>query len=61
MARVRANVTVFVDNTLRNEGDVFEYNGPADPNLTALDVEAPKAGRRTTRKDLDASADTATD
>jgi len=46
MPKVRANVAVFIDNMYRTAGDVFEYNGPDDPNLIPLDGEAPKQGRR---------------
>lgn len=50
MPRYRAMVKCFVDNSLRDEGDVFEYNGPANPNLELADAdEAPKAGARTGR------------
>ena len=27
MAQVRAKTLCFIDNGLRNEGDIFEYNG----------------------------------
>lgn len=37
MPRYRAMVKCFVDNSLRDEGDVFEYNGPANPNLELAD------------------------
>ena len=47
MPKVRANTVCFVDNGLRKEGDVFEYNGPPNGNLTVLDGQfaqpAPKA------------------
>lgn len=38
--KVRANRVCFVDNGLRQEGDVFEYNGP--PNECVDPVDAPK-------------------
>lgn len=41
MPKVRANRVCFVDNGLRQEGDVFEYNGPHNDCLDCLD--APKA------------------
>jgi hypothetical protein len=59
MPKVRANVAVFVDNMYRYAGDVFEYNGPDDPNLIPLEGEAPKSGRRG-KKDA-ASENAATD
>jgi hypothetical protein len=34
--QVRANRVCFVDNGLRQEGDVFEYNGPPNKCLDAL-------------------------
>jgi hypothetical protein len=37
MARVRAKVVCFVDNGLRKEGEVFEYNGPHNGNLEYID------------------------
>lgn len=36
MAQVRAKTLCFVDNGLRQEGDVFEYNGPKNTNLEYL-------------------------
>lgn len=39
MAKVRAIRVCFVDNGLRQEGDVFEYNGPKNTNLEYLDGE----------------------
>ena len=40
MARVRAKVVCFVDNGLRQENDVFEYNGPHNGNLEYIDKPA---------------------
>lgn len=37
MAQVRAKTLCFIDNGLRNEGDVFEYNGVKNTNLEYLD------------------------
>jgi hypothetical protein len=37
MARVKAKVLCFVENGLRQEGDVFQYNGPPNGNLEYLD------------------------
>lgn len=37
MAQVRAKTLCFVDNGIRNEGDVFEYSGPYNTNLEYLD------------------------
>lgn len=46
MAKVKAKVKCFVDNTLREAGEVFEYNGPENGNLELADKkilpEAPK-------------------
>lgn len=36
MAQVRAKTLCFVDNGLRQEGDVFEYNGVKNSNLEYL-------------------------
>jgi len=33
MAQYKAKVKCFVDNSLRNEGDVFEYNGSPNHHL----------------------------
>lgn len=38
--QVKAKVRVFVGNTLRQEGDVFEYSGDPDPNLEPLNTSA---------------------
>lgn len=43
MAQVRAIRLCQVDNTLRQEGDVFEYNGPQNGNLEYLEGQPPKA------------------
>ena len=37
MARVKAKVVCFIDNSIRNEGDVFEYNGPKNTNVEIID------------------------
>jgi len=43
MPQVRANRTCFVDNGLRQEGDVFEYNGPPNKCLDCIGAaKAPK-------------------
>lgn len=39
MAKVRALRVCFVANGLRQEGDVFEYDGPRNTNLEYLDGE----------------------
>lgn len=39
MARFKAKVKVFVDNIIRNEGDVFDYNGPENDNLEEVDKD----------------------
>lgn len=49
MARFRAKVKCFVDNTLRDEGDVFEYNGPDNGNLEALDAPVEDTGGKGSR------------
>lgn len=49
MALYRALVACFVDNGLRAEGDVFDYNGPLNTNLELVDepdVEAKPKSRR---------------
>lgn len=43
MAQVRAIRLCQVDNSLRQEGDVFEYNGPHNGNLEYLEGQPPKA------------------
>ncbi len=43
MAQVRAIRLCQVDNTLRQEGAVFEYNGPYNGNLEYLDGQPPEA------------------
>ena len=41
MAKVRALTRVFVDNALRDEGEVFEYKGPFNRHLEYLDPVEP--------------------
>ncbi|CAB4164192.1 hypothetical protein UFOVP832_1, partial [uncultured Caudovirales phage] len=36
MAQVRAKTLCFVDNGMRQAGDVFEYDGPKNTNLEFL-------------------------
>lgn len=43
MAQVRAIRLCQVDNTIRQEGDVFEYNGPYNGNLEYLEGQPPEA------------------
>ena len=38
MPKVKAKILCFVDNGLRQPGDVFEYAGPHNHNLEYLDV-----------------------
>lgn len=40
MPRYRATARCFVDNRLREEGEVFDYEGPRYPYLEALDKPA---------------------
>ena len=40
MAKVKAKVLCFVDNHLRQEGEVFEYSGVHNTNLEYLDAAA---------------------
>ena len=39
MPKYRAKVKCFVDNGLREVGDVFEYNGPHNTNLERIGSE----------------------
>lgn len=61
MPKVRAKVKVYVENTLRDAGDVFEYAGILpDPNLEELETETSKAnrkGRRTADEESTVSAE----
>lgn len=43
MPMYRAKVTCFVDNGIRNEGDVFEYNGLPNTNLERADGKSDDA------------------
>ena len=36
MPQVKAKTTCFIDNSLRNEGDVFEYNGAPNTNVVLV-------------------------
>ena len=67
MAKVKAKVTCFIDNSLRNEGDEFEYNGPKNTNVEILDGtdfektevkvdDTPVAKRKWTPKDKTAAS-----
>ncbi len=38
MPKVRAIRKCFIDNTIRDEGDVFEYKGPENRHLEYLDA-----------------------
>lgn len=38
MPKVKAKILCFVDNGLRQPGDVFEYKGPHNSNLEYLEV-----------------------
>lgn len=37
MARVKAKILCFVDNGLRQPGEMFQYDGPYNKNLEYLD------------------------
>ena len=56
MAQYKAVIKCFVDNTLRNEGDIFEYEGPQNDCLELVDVsdessdDEPGKPRRRVRK-----------
>jgi hypothetical protein len=39
MPKYRATVKCFIDNTIREEGEVFEYNGPEIEILTPVDAD----------------------
>ena len=39
MAQYQAKVKCFVDNSLHEEGEVFEYNGPRNTNLELVQDE----------------------
>ena len=36
MAQVKAKIVCFIDNALRQEGDVFEYNGVPNSNVVLV-------------------------
>lgn len=56
MAQYRAKVVCFVDNSLREEGEVFEYNGPKNSNLELVQSEVdPEDNRPQRRSRKDAS------
>lgn len=64
MAKVKAKVLCFVDNHLRQEGEVFEYNGIRNTNLEYLDAAPEPEGEteqpvRKLRRPRSASADAA--
>ena len=45
MARVKAAVKCFIGNAIREEGEVFDYDGPANGNVEPLD-EARKSSKK---------------
>ena len=58
MAQVRAKTLCFVENGLRREGDVFDYNGPKNTNLEYLkgapvDDEVPEQVENETEDNAD--------
>ena len=64
MAKVKAKVLCFVDNHLRQEGEVFEYNGVRNTNLEYIDTapettEEPEQPVRKLRRPRSAAADAA--
>lgn len=67
MAQVKAIATCFVENGLRQPGDVFEYNGPPNRHLERIDrdgdgsdPEPPDADRPATRRRVRAAKQDAT-
>ena len=42
MSFYRAKVRCYIDNTMRDEGDEFEYNGPTNTNLVLVDGQDEK-------------------
>jgi hypothetical protein len=57
MPKVRAKVKVYVENTLRDAGDVFEYGGHLpDINLEELETETSKASRKGRRTNDEAES-----
>ncbi|CAB4146779.1 hypothetical protein UFOVP496_19 [uncultured Caudovirales phage] len=44
--KVRATAKCYIGNTIREEGEVFEYNGIPDTILHAVEEESPKAKRK---------------
>ena len=67
MPKVKANITCYIDNSLRKEGDEFEYNGPKNPCVDIIDGtdfqeadvksdDTPAEKRKWNRKDKAASS-----
>lgn len=56
MAQVRAKTKCFVDNGIRNEGDVFEYDGPKNTNLEYL-KGAPKVSEVEEQAEVEQTAE----
>ncbi len=40
MPQVKALVKCFIDNSIRDEGDVFEYNGPLNEHVVLVGAAA---------------------
>ena len=49
---VKAKVRCFVDHSIREEGDIFEYSGLPCDTVTAHEVEKPKGKRSKPEQDL---------
>lgn len=44
--KVTAKVRCFVDNSLREQGETFDYEGPKNPNLDYGDAETARRTRK---------------
>jgi hypothetical protein len=49
---VKATARSFINNTIREEGEIFEYDGPPGDHLIPQEVEKPKGKRSKPEQDL---------
>lgn len=49
---VKATARSFIDNTIREEGEIFEFNGILADHLIPQEVEKPKGKRGKPEQDL---------
>jgi len=59
MPKYRVKVKSFINNAIRQEGDIVEYDGAPHSNLEAIDKDAVKRESNADKKDLQRMGDAA--